>query len=599
MTGDAAGRPAVASGSSWRLAGDRSATAQLAAAILLVIGSVVLPLAVGSAYWAHNFLIVNLFVTVAVLQNMLLSDAGQVSFGQGAVFGLAAYTTGIVAGLWGYSFGLGAVAGVLAAVVLGLLFALPALRVQGYYLGFVTLSAAVVFPEFLVAFNDVTNGINGIGRAVPDLAAPVVGALSGTALLVMALTIAALIGHAAFRQMRIGRQMRVAAVSPEAAMSLGISPGRMRFVAFTIAAFGTGLAGALYVPVLGFVSPYAFKVELSIFFFFSVIVGGSGQLLGPVIGVWILYLVPNALLVDLANYRLLGYGIVALVIMFAFPDGLIGSLENALRRHRTRRQTPEISVDRIVAATGTPPTLTAPAASGPAIEVREARKTYGKMVALEGVALTVASGTIHGLVGPNGSGKTTLLNAISGFIRLDGGTLSIKGRNMANAPAFSVAQRGVGRTFQTPRVFEDMSIWENLQIGADFAGQGDQVWMLRALDDTRSEWQAQRPDTLAHAQRRLLEVMRVVAMDADILLLDEPAAGLSLEERRDFVALLHFLRDRLGKTIVLVEHDLSLVWRVADRITVLDAGKVVAEGAPNVIVQDKKVRALFTGSQNA
>jgi branched-chain amino acid transport system permease protein len=144
-----------------------------------------------------------------------------------------------------------------------------------------------------------------------------------------------------------------------------------------------------------------------------------------------------------------------------------------------------------------------------------------------------------------------------------------------------------------------MSIWENLQIGADFAGQGEQAWMLRTLGDTRAEWQAQRPDTLAHAQRRLLEVMRVVAMDAEILLLDEPAAGLSPEERRDFVALLRFLRDRLGKTIVLVEHDLNLVWRVADRITVLDAGRVMAEGAPDVIVQDPKVRALFTGSQHA
>jgi len=379
-------------------------------------------------------------------------------------------------------------------------------------------------------------------------------------------------------------------------LSLGLSPGRLRFVAFTLAALGTGIAGALYVPVLGFVSPYAFRVDLSIFFFFSVIVGGSGRLLGPIVGVWILYLVPNALLVDLANYRLLGYGVVALAIMFAFPDGLIGSLENALRRYRLRTRVADVTVNRIVA--GRPATEAAPAADS-VIEVRQARKTYGELVALDKVDLTVMPGTIHGLVGPNGSGKTTLLNAISGFVRLDSGTLRIKGRDTTRAPAYRTAHLGVGRTFQTPRVFEEMSIWDNLKIGQDFAGRSDRDSVLDVFADEKPEWEEQRPDLLPHAQRRLLKVVRVVAMDVDVLLLDEPAAGLSPEERRDFTALLRFLRDRLGKTIVLVEHDLHLVWRVADRISVLDAGVLVAEGEPKAIVNDPRVRALFTGSQRA
>jgi branched-chain amino acid transport system permease protein len=589
--------PAAPSG--WRLARDRSSFLQLLAGLVLIVLSIWVPALWGSAYWSYNFLIVNLFITVAVLQNMLLSDAGQVSFGQGAVFGLAAYTAGIVAGLWGYSYGVGFAAGVLAAAVLGLLFALPALRVQGYYLGFVTLSAAVIFPEFLVAFNDVTNGINGISRAVPELNTPLFAGLSGVALMVMGLAAAALIGHALFRQTALGRQMRVAAVSPEAAMSLGLSPGRLRFAAFTIAGLGTGLAGALYVPVLGFVSPYAFRVELSIFFFFSVIVGGSGRLLGPVVGTWILYLVPNALLVDLANYRLLGYGIVALAIMLAFPDGLVGSVENALRRYRLRTRVPDVTVSRIVAAPVERSPKAAASPSVAAVEARQAHKTYGELVALDRVDITVAPATIHGLVGPNGSGKTTLLNAISGFVRLDSGTLRIKGHDVTRAPAYRIARLGVGRTFQTPRVFEEMSIWDNLEIGLDFARGSGRAPVLRSFADLRAAWGEQRPDLLPHAQRRLLEVIRVVAMDVDLLLLDEPAAGLSPEERRDFTALLRFLRDEMGKTIVLVEHDLHLVWRVADRITVLDAGAVIAEGQPEAIVGNPRVRALFTGSRHA
>jgi branched-chain amino acid transport system permease protein len=530
-----------------------------------------------------------------VLQNMLLADAGQVSFGQGAVFGLSAFTVGIVSGLWGYDYAVGFIAGVAMAVLLGLVFALPALRVQGYYLGFVTLSAAVVFPEMMVAGNSVTNGINGITRAVPSLTEPIGFGLSWLALMVMAVAAATLAFHAVLRNLPLGRQMRVAAVSPEAAMALGLNPGLLRFIAFTIAAAGTGLAGALYVPVLGFVSPYAFRVDLSIFFFFSVVVGGNGQLVGPVVGVWILYLVPNALLADLSTYRLLGYGIVALVIMLAFPDGVVGGIDKALRRHRLRDRIGGITVDRVLAwRTGR-----AVSAGGTAITVRGARKQFGQLAALGGVDLTVGRGLVHGLVGPNGSGKTTLLNVISGLIALDQGSVSVNGADTSCAPAYRVARLGVGRTFQTPRVFEDMSIWDNIAIGADVRGGDGENTLLDLLGPFHAEWSAHRPDLLAHAQRRLLEVLRTIATDADILLLDEPAAGLSPSERRDFGRLIQYLRDEMGKTVLLVEHDLGLVWRVSDRITVLDAGLIVAEGSPHEIAGDPRVRALFTGVADA
>lgn len=226
-----------------------------------------------------------------------------------------------------------------------------------------------------------------------------------------------------------------------------------------------------------------------------------------------------------------------------------------------------------------------------------ARKLFGSLAALGGVDLAVAAGTVHGLVGPNGSGKTTLLNAVSGFIGLTAGSVAIGGMDSLHAPAYQVARLGVGRTFQTPRVFDEMSIWDNLEIGADV--RGGKSWVLQLLEPLRHEWAEHRPDLMAHAQRRVLEVLRAVASDADILLLDEPAAGLSALERRDFGRLVRFLCDRLGKTVLLVEHDLALVWKVADRITVLDEGLVVAEGPPDVIAADPRVRALFTGSAGA
>lgn len=571
---------------------------QLLIGIGLVVVSIAVPALSGSAYWAHNFLIVNLFVAVAVSQNMLLSDAGQVSFGQGAVFGMAAYIVGIVAGMWGQGYIVGLLAGMAGALLLGLVFALPALRVQGYYLGFVTLSAAVVFPEMLIALNDITNGINGINYSVPLLETKLVGGLSILSLLVMGLACATLAAHAWLRATRLGRQMLVAAVSPEAALTLGINPGRLRFVGFTLAAVVSGLAGILYVPVVGFVSPYAFRVDLSIFFFFCVIIGGQGQLLGPVIGAWILYLVPNALLASLSDYRLLGYGLVALVIMLAFPDGVIGSLAAAARRRVRLKKVADIRVEGIESGWSLPPPARS-SATQPAIEVTHARRYFGRLAALDDVALSVAPGKIHGLVGPNGSGKTTLLNVISGLISLNAGQVKVNGRDTTRAPSHRLAHLGLGRTFQTPRVFEAMTIWDNLEIGADLRDAATGRHLLSLLQPFRAEWAANHPELMAHAQRRVLEVLRVVASDADILLLDEPAAGLSPEERRGFAELLVFLRDRLGKTILLVEHDLHLVWRVADAITVLDAGRIVAEGPPGTIAADPKVRALFTGNVDA
>ena len=563
-----------------------------------------MPALTGNPYWSHTFHLVNLYIAVAVLQNVLLADAGQVSFGQGAVFGAAAYSVGIASSLHGAAFPVAAAFGLLAALALGSLYALPALRVQGYYLGFVTLSVAMVFPELLVSFNDYTNGINGITRAVPALNVPLVWGLTPLSLLVIALTSGTLAAHAALRRTRMGRRMRVAAVSPEAALALGFSPGHVRSAAFVIAAVGTGLAGVLYVPVVGFLSPSAFHVELSIFFFFSVIVGGRGRLLGPILGVWILHLVPNVLMVDLVNYRLIGYGVVALMIMLLFPDGLVGSIENRLRRRLQQPGSADVGVQWIMAVTGTGRAKVAPAGTlpgaTPVVAVDAARKAYDQVIALDDVTLAVMRGTIHGLVGPNGSGKTTLLNVISGLARVDQGRVRILGHDTTRLPAWRTARLGVGRTFQTPRVFDDLSIWENLQIGADFGRDRRRAdWLFAALRDVEQRWRAQRPDFLPHAQRRLLEVLRVIAMDCDVLLLDEPAAGLSPEERRDFATLLSHLRDVLGKTIILVEHDLDLVWRVADRITVLEAGAIIAEGAPERIVNDPKVRALFTGKRDA
>jgi len=567
--------------------------------VIFIIASILIPALSGSDYWLHIFLLLNLYMVVSICQNLLLTDAGQVSFGQGAVFGVAAYTVGIFSGLHGFPLWLGLLAGLAAGIALGLLFALPALRVKGFYLGFVTIAAATVMPEMLNAFSDITNGINGISLRVRWMHESWLLGMSPLALLIGALTIVTLIAHNYLRTTALGRRMRVAALSPETALTLGYRPGVVRSIAFLVAAIGTSLAGVLYGPLLGFLSPDAFHFDLSIFFFFAVIVGGSGRLLGPLVGTAILYLVPNVLLVDLVEYRLLGYGVTALLIMLLFPDGIIGTIVKQIRQRKTAIRPASIDLRPLLEMNFPKKDQRAAHADEPAVAVKDARRQFGQVVALNNVDLVVKPRTIHGLVGPNGSGKTTLLNVLTGLNRLDGGSVYVFGVKANHLPAAGIAQLGIARTFQTPRIFEDLTVWENLQLGLDANRQPSDEMLLAAFGKLRQPLSECWPEQLSHAQRRMLELLRCIGTGSDLLLLDEPAAGLSGEERTRFATLLRLLRDELHLTVVLVEHDLSLVWRLADEITVLDAGAVVARGNAAEVKENPAVQKLFWGERDA
>jgi branched-chain amino acid transport system permease protein len=234
------------------------------------------------------------------------------------------------------------------------------------------------------------------------------------------------------------------------------------------------------------------------------------------------------------------------------------------------------------------------------ITVQKAAKAFGNVRALDGVDFELRRHEIHGLVGANGSGKTSLLNLLSGFSRLNSGSVVVQGRDVSRLSAAQIARSGIGRTFQTPRIFANMTLWENVRIGLDArVGAGGSEIERTYHDPEKLEALLAGHETSAttHGQRRVLEVIRVALQNTPVLLLDEPAAGLSPNERSEFMGLLRSLRDRQGKSIVLVEHDLDLVWGVADRITVLEAGRVIATGCPETVAADPAVQHLFVGSR--
>ena len=563
---------------------------QLALGIALVTVTGLLPDLFGSKYWSLNFQLVNIIVAAAVFQNFLMYDANQISFGQGAIFGLGAYAAAMATTFAHIPWPLALFIAAAATAIGGLLFAAPALRVQGYYLGFVTLSAAMVFPELLYVLDDYTNGINGI--TVPARAWQVQLPFGITPLTLSTVAVAcfAMIFHVTVRHSAFGRKIRIAGESPEAAQTLGIRPGLLRSAVFILACVGTGIAGALYAPIIAFVTPAAFQLDFSILLFLAVIVGGRGQIIGPLTGVYLLYLLPNVLLVQLVDYRLLAYGVLALLVMLAMPDGIIGSIQSRFGRRTV--------MDSAHLNPSTFPVANANAARSQGetmaeISIRGATKVFGAVAAMDQVDLDVERGTIVGLVGGNGSGKTTLLNTVTGFNRLTKGTVLVRGRDISRSSPVSIAHLGIGRTFQTPRIFDTLTAWENILVGKECSLRPNTARMDGALANAELELAGAGTETIPHGQRRTMELFRVLLTGADVVLLDEPAAGLSSDEREALASLLLRLKNNGGKTILFVEHDLDLVWNIADKIAVMDNGKVVACGPPAEIVHNPLVSDLF------
>lgn len=563
---------------------------------MLIVISVAV--ATGSVFWQQAILIGFIYVIAAAGLSMLNFQAKQISFGQGAILGVAGYVMALAITVWEFPVIVGALIGFLAGMLAGFIMSLPSLRLQGYYLGFVTMAAALALPEILIYFKDITQAMTGVNvqRTFMDIQL-----FPGVTLVTVAiplLAIAAVTMIPVIRSSRLGRKMLLAGEAPEAASSLGIRPGRMRIIAFAIASAAASLAGVMYVFLINYVAPGSFVLQLSILIFFIVVLGGAGTISGTVIGVTVLYLLPDVFLASFVDYRLLIYGVIAFAVMYWMPNGLSGGFRDLFKkvsRKQPDSQTELLSVGPFIEHARETAALRIPVASTDenAIELRKVTKNFGALRALNEVDLELKRGTIHAIVGPNGSGKTTLLNAISGYITPTSEVMKINGEDVSKKSVVSRSQAGLGRTFQKPRVLTDLTVWENIDCSDEVEESASDF--TRKIVSMKEEFDKIPASVLPHGQRRTLELIRVLSQQPEIMALDEPAAGLSHAEREDFSALLRAVVGATGMTILIVEHDLQLVWGLADKITVLDRGTVITTGTPEEVRNDPRITNLFTG----
>jgi ABC-type branched-subunit amino acid transport system ATPase component/ABC-type branched-subunit amino acid transport system permease subunit len=576
----------------WRL----GTAPQIAAAAALVGLGCALAWGV-NGYWVFVLANVALLAIVGIGLNVLIGLTGQVSFGHVGFYAIGAYTVAILTAHAGLSFWLAWPVAAVLGGALGALLALPALRAKGPYLAMITIAFGFIVEHAIVEASGLTGGQNGL----MGIAAPALGPLQGehaVALIAVLTAGAALAAYTWLAGGTWGAAMRAVRDAETAAESVGLNPLAVKTVAFAASAACAAIAGALFAPLSGFVTPHTFNFLQSILFVLVVMLGGAGSVAGPLVGALIVGLLPE-LLSSLEEYRLLLFGGLLLVVLWAAPDGMVG-LWQRLRRRFVAGQAAEDPLPRPAG-----PALVARARLP--LQAQGLTMQFGGVRAVGALDFTAPAAAVTSLIGPNGAGKTTALNMLGGFYKPTQGGFSLGGVPLAGRSATAIARAGIARTYQTSQLFGSLSVQDNVvlamargRLGALFGAARIEApalraraWQLLRFCGYQGRADARAAD-LPHVDRRLVEIARALAADPQALLLDEPAAGLSREDKTHLAALLRRIADA-GVTVLLVEHDMTLVMGISDQVVVLDAGERIALGSPAAVQADPAVQAAYLG----
>lgn len=619
----------------------------LAALPLLVQNSFALALLTLLAI--YGILLIGLDVTVGYL--------GQVNLAQAAFLGLGAYTAALTVTHFGFGMAGALAAGLLIGLVFGALLAFPALRLEGPQFALATLSFSALTATVLNEWESLTQGAQGLSLIRPPLfGLPLT--TKGFYWLCLALLVFVWYAMRNLLTSQWGRAFEALRDSPIATDAMGIGAYRHKAAAFAFGSALGGLAGALYAFNFQYLQPQIFVYELMVVLLLGVVLGGRKSLWGAFTGAVLIVLLPNLLsnrllfqifsgigltLALVAGVRghlrrttkpfqafapILAMGLLVLAavmvkniedlrkaifalmlfsVVVGLPEGLMGFAASFLSKLFSIPPAP----------------LTEPAAledvltrgkgqAGPLLELRELKRNFGGIRAVDGVSLVVQAGHIHGLIGPNGSGKSTLVNLVSGLYSPSGGTMLLSGRALPEGSLMKAAQRGIARTFQNLQIFTELTALDNVM--AALRGVYRKPLLLVLLGLARREEQTAQAEALAllemvglrqearipakdlpYGAQRFLEIARALARRPELLILDEPAAGLAHPDVKELVAIIRKIH-QFGITTILIEHHMEVVSELCDTVTVLDGGLIIAEGRPEEVKRNPQVIAAYLGA---
>ena len=583
-----------------------------------------LPLLLKNYYLIRAGGSVGVYLILAAGLSIVAGQAGLLDLGYAGFYGIGAYVYALLASP---KFGMhsafipAAAASASAAALTGLAVSLPTLRLHGDYLAMVTLGFGQIVRILLNNMDrpiNITNGPNGIVAIDPPrILGFTFSSLESSYILIWVFALIILAGIARIVGSKTGRAWNALREDETAAACMGVNVRRYRVSAFVTAAAIAGFAGALFASWQGAVFPQNFTMSETIALYCMAILGGIRSIPGIMLGVLILQVLPEVLRAY-SIYRMLIYGF-ALVLLAVFrPQGLIAQGERLVGIGRRSLTDPPDSTDEAEAEAERQPepaTVAVPVRT-PVLEASGLSCNFGGLAAVSNVSFAAYTGEILGIIGPNGAGKTTLFNLITGLVKPSAGEVRVQGQTATGLDPHQVASSGVARTFQHIRLFETQSVLENVLAGCHLQGSSNVLGALarsaaHANREAQAVAQARKAlalvDTslltreaslvrhLSYPDRRRVEVARAIATGARLLLLDEPAAGMTPEEITAMVDDIVALRNQ-GYTIVVIEHHMDLIAAACDRVIALDHGEVIATGAPQEVAAHPEVIRAYLGS---
>ncbi len=563
-------------------------------------------------YIYHVAVLFCLYAILATSFNLLVGFAGLFALSHAALYAIGAYTTAILTTTLGLPFPVPLVASILFAALLSILIAVPALRVSGHYLVIVSLALQVIVLQVIVNWKSLTGGTDGIS-GVPTYS------FGGFALDTPArFLIAAMLGLAAcywvaWRLTRspFGRALRAMRENESAAQSVGLDILYMKVSVFAISAGLAAVAGSLFARYFSYVGADSFSINETIYILAMVILGGTGNLRGAVLGAAILVVLPELLKflpmpVDIADkMRLIIYGCVLMAVLVFRPQGLLPE-PRGRKAMLVQTDAEEDEADTAKLLDGE-----AGAASEIVLEGRNLCKRFGGITAISDFSIALRSHRITGLIGPNGAGKTTAFNLLTGFLKPTDGQIDLRGKSILGKKPHHLVASGVARSFQDLRLFTNMTVIENVVVALpNQAGHRISNLFLKPLtvraqerENTALAMQILRfveldgkahetAADLSYAEEKLLVVARLLATGAEVLLFDEPMSGLDQTTLREILPVLRRLAER-GKAICIIEHNLDVITGICDEVFFLDEGRTMAVGSPAELMSDPELAERY------
>ena len=569
----------------------------------LLIASFILAYGLLASFVEHSYYllilaVVPVWAVMGLAWNLLSGYSGFVSFGHAAFFGLGAYFVALAQIHWGLSPWIGIPGAAAVGALAGLLVGIPTFRLRGHYFAL----AMLAYPLALLYVFE--------WLGYQELALPMQREHGFAYMqfedqriyvwLALALLLGAMLLTSRVERSRFGRSLVAIREDEAAAEAAGIRTLTWKLRAITLSGALAGAAGGFYAVVLLVVTPPAvFGMLVSAQALIVAMFGGVGTLWGPVIGAVVLVPLSEVLHAQLGNIvpgiQGVVYGIAIVAVIMLAPEGVFWKVKDLVMRARASSAPSGLGSSAVVSV---PPARNRQTRGALMFEVRNASKAFGGVRAVHDVSLQVRQGEILGIIGPNGAGKTTLFNLLNGFIRADEGRILLEGKDIAGRRPYEICAAGVGRTFQVVRPFRRMSVMDNVVVGAYVKSaseaQARQV-AQEALAQVGLHDDAQQPaGALANKQLRLLEIARALAGQPKLLLLDETLAGLGAGEVEEVIGVVRKLAAR-GITIVIIEHTMQAMMKLADHFSVLDHGKLIAGGPPASVVKDAVVIEAYLG----